>query len=73
MDLGFPTTVTLDRLKIFDHLSPRQQLLMTEAKKIQSIKQYKHCWAKNGSIFLRQTYVSKPIKIDKMQDIEALT
>ena len=57
--LGYGVEVSLLRLGIYDHLSPLNQALLTEAKKVQQAKGFKFCWAKQGSIFLRMTDTSR--------------
>ena len=44
--LNIPASVLLNKLSIFDHLTPKEQKLFDEAKKYKESKQYKYCWAK---------------------------
>ena len=69
--LGFDSHVQLN-LGLYDHLSPRKQALMIEAKKFKSASQFKYFWSKGGSIFLRQDDKSRIIKINKLEDLQAL-
>ena len=70
--LGYGVEVSLLRLGIYDHLSPLNQALLTEAKKVQQAKGFKFCWAKQGSIFLRMTNTSRIHKLNTFQDLQSL-
>ena len=70
--LGYGVEVSLSRLGIYDHLSPLNQALLTEAKKVQQAKGFKFCWAKQGSIFLRMTDTSRIHKLNTFQDLQSL-
>ena len=70
--LGFDERVSLSRLKIYDHLTPRIQGLLAEARKIQQSKGYQFCWAKHGSVFLRMTESSSIIKIQSQDQLQSL-
>ena len=70
--LGYGVEVSLLRLGIYDHLSPLNQVLLTEAKKVQQAKGFKFCWAKQGSIFLRMTDTSRIHKLNTFQDLQSL-
>jgi hypothetical protein len=70
--LDLPGSVPLNRLSIFDHLTPKQQNLFYEAKKYREEKQYKYCWVKQGVIFLRKNDSSTVIKLNKLEDLTSL-
>ena len=70
--LGYGVELSLSRLGIYDHLSPLNQALLTEAKKVQQAKGFKFCWAKQGSIFLRMTDTSRIHKLNTFQDLQSL-
>ena len=66
--LGYGIEVSYSRLGINNHLSPLNQALLTEAKKVQQAKGFKLCWAKQGSTFLRMTDTSRIHKLNNFQD-----
>ena len=70
--LGYGVELSLTRLGIYDHLSPLNQALLTDAKKVQQAKGFKFCWAKQGSIFLRMTDTSRIHKLNTFQDLQSL-
>ncbi|CAH3040139.1 unnamed protein product, partial [Pocillopora meandrina] len=47
--LGFSSEIDVSHLNIYDHLTPRLQTLLYEAKKFKEANSFKFCWAKNGS------------------------
>ena len=67
--LGLDPSVSVERLNIFEHLSPRQQDLFYEAKKFKKTYNYKYCWVKDGIVFLRETDESSKYKLKKEQDL----
>ena len=67
--LGFSSEIDATNLNIYDHLTPRLQNLLFEAKKFKDAKNFKFCWAKNGFVYLRESETS-PIR--KFSDIEEL-
>ena len=68
--LGYGIQVSLSRLGICDHLSPLNQALLTEEKKVQQAKGFNFCWVKQGSIFLRMTDISRIHKLNTFQDLQ---
>ena len=70
--LGYGVELSLSRLGIYDHLSPLNQALLTDAKKVQQAKGFKFCWAKQGSIFLGMTDTSRIHKLNTFQDLQSL-
>ncbi|CAB4025091.1 Hypothetical predicted protein, partial [Paramuricea clavata] len=46
-DVGFHEQLSLEGLQLYDHLSPRLQTLLREAKLFKEANGYKICWAKN--------------------------
>ena len=48
IQLGYGVQVSLSRLGICDHLSPLNQALLTEEKKVQQAKGFNFCWAKQA-------------------------
>ena len=71
-ELGFADHVSLAHLGLYDHLSPRLQSLLYEAKRVKVEQHFKFCWAKNGAVFLRKTDTSRIIKIKSMDDLTDL-
>ena len=70
--LGYGDEVSLSRLGIYEHLSPLNQALLTEAKKVEQAKGFTFCWAKEGSIFLRMTDILHIHKLNTFQDLQSL-
>jgi hypothetical protein len=66
-DLKLPSTAKFDRILIFNHLTPRLQELLYEAKKHRATHGCKFCWAKGWAIFLRKTDDSRVIRLNTMQ------
>ena len=61
--LGFSEDVSLSVVRIFDHLSPRLQQVLFEAKKFKDRNNCQYCWAKDSIVYLRRDNESRPIKI----------
>ena len=70
--LGFQEDVDLQYLRLHDHLTPRLQELLYESKKFKTANRYKFCWAKNGSVFLRQTDSSPVLKLGSLEELRGL-
>ena len=70
--LGFDSSISLEGLAVFEHLSPRQQSLFNEAKTFKVAHKFKFCWAKGGAVFLRKGDESHVIKIKKEEDLLSL-
>ena len=70
--LGYGIELSLSWLGIYDHLSPLNQALLTDAKKVQQAKGFKFCWAKQGSIFLRMTDTLRIHKLNTFYDLQSL-
>lgn len=51
------------RVNIYDHLTPKSQLLFNRAKKFQADNNFKYCWTKNSTILLRESDESNVIKV----------
>ena len=45
---------TFENIKLFDHLTPRLQSLLVEAKTVKVPYKWKYCWAKESAIYLRK-------------------
>ena len=72
-DLGLTSDDTVNYLAVYEHLTPRLQDLLFEAKKFQTSHRYQFCWAKGSTILLRQSSDSRVIKLKTMSDLEVLT
>ena len=62
----------MESVSIFDHLSPWLQYLMSDARKFKERFGYAYCWAKNSTIWLRESEGSRPIAIKTAKDLENL-
>jgi hypothetical protein len=71
-DIGLPTDSALRHALILDHLTPQVQPLLGEAKKIQARDEYKFCWVKNFTIYLRKEENSRRVAIKSIDDLENL-
>ena len=70
--LGFSEDVSLGAVRIFDHLSPRLQQVLFEAKKFKDRNNYQYCWAKDSVVYLRRDSESRPIKIKDLGGLQRL-
>ena len=55
--MGNSSETSLAQAKIYDHLTPRLQHLLSEANKLKTVHQFQYRWAKNGQILLRKTRI----------------
>ena len=72
-DIGLRESSSLEHAAIYDHLSPRLQSLLSDAKKIKERFLFSFCWAKNSTIWLRKNENSRPIAIKNSTDLSSLT
>ena len=72
-DIGLRESSSLEHAAIYDHLSPRLQSLLSDAKKIKERFLFSFCWAKNSTIWLRKNENSRPIDIKNSTDLSSLT
>ena len=63
---------TGDRILILEHLTPKTQDLFNKCKEFQRNHNYKFCWAKHFSIFMKYDEDSNVIRITKEQDLDDL-
>ena len=61
--IGLSAENELGGARIFDHLTPKKQNVLFEAKKFKERNHYQFCWAKNSTIYLRKDESSRVIKI----------
>ena len=68
--IGLPADCTLEKVKLFDRLTPQIQQLMADTKKFQTRNGFRFCWCKNFTIYLWQTEDSRPIQFKTLDDLE---
>ena len=61
--IGMSADTEPRHVRIFDHLTPKKQKLLFEAKKLKECDHYRFCWAKNSVIYLKKDEGSRTIKI----------
>ena len=71
-DLGLLSSVKIGRIPILYHLTPRLQELLHLAKIHQTNYNYKYCWAKESTIFLRKTDIARVIRLSSKDDQDSL-
>lgn len=67
--VGLPEDASLSAVRIFDHLSPRMQTVLFEAKKFKEQHHYQFCWSKGSFVYLRKDATSRAIKIKNIGDL----
>ena len=67
-----PVGTSLKDARVFDHLTPKLQKLFNEAKQFKVDNNFKFCWTKNLTVFLRKTEESRPIRIKSSEDLARL-
>ena len=50
---------SLERIEIYDHLTPELQELLHSANNFKTQHDYKFCWAKIGAVLLRKNETSR--------------
>ena len=68
-DVGLEESRDMSKILILDHLTPRMQELYENAKSIKTRFGFQFCCAKNGTIFLRRSEDSRPLKIRRPDDL----
>ena len=71
--LGYDSETSLAQAKIYDHLTPRLQHLLSEANKFKIAHHFHYCWAKNGQVLLRKSHESRVIKLRSIEDLISFT
>ena len=69
---GLPDGVSLSSVRIFDHLTPKMQIVFSEAKKFKSNHHFEFCWTKNSCVYLRKDRDSRVLKIKDIEDLNKL-
>ena len=59
-------------IKIFDHLTPKNQKILHEANKFKEANSFEYCWTKNSRVYLRKNASSRAIKINRLDDLQRL-
>lgn len=72
VDLGFPSTITVHKISMFDHLTPMMQDLFQKCKVFQKDNGYRFCWTRNSSIFIRRTEDDQAHCIRSAEDLDYL-
>ncbi|CAH3191926.1 unnamed protein product [Porites evermanni] len=70
--IDFSAENELGGATIFDHLTPKKQNLLFDAKKFKERNHYQFCWAKNSTIYLRKDESSRVIKISDTNTLRHL-
>ena len=71
--IGLSAENELGGARIFDHLTPKKQNVLFEAKKIQRAEHYQFCWAKKSTIYLSgKDESSRVIKISDTDTLRRL-
>ena len=70
--IGLSAESELGEARIVDHLTPKKQNLLFEAKKFKERNHYHFCWAKNSIICLRKDESSRVIKISDTDTLRRL-
>ena len=71
--VGLPEGSSLSSARTYDHLSPRMQAVLFQAKKVKEELHYQYCWSK-GPVYicLRKDSTSRIIKLKSMADLDEL-
>ena len=70
--VGLPETSSLTNAMIVDHLTPKTQELLNSAKSFKVQHEFSYCWTKSGTVYLRKSEGSRPIKIKDLDDLQLL-
>ena len=71
-DVGLEESQDMSKILILDHLTPRMQELYGNAKSFKTRFGFQFCWAKNGTIFLRRSEDSRPLKVRSPDDLSRI-
>ncbi|XP_068717218.1 uncharacterized protein [Montipora capricornis] len=72
INLGLPDRVPLSSVSLFDHLTPKLQIVFSEAKKFKTNNHFEFCWARNSCVNLRKDRESRALKIMDVGDLHKL-
>ena len=68
--IGLQESDSMENVGLYDHLSPRLQSLLSDAKKVKERLNLAFCWAKNSTVWLRESEHSRPIAIKCARDLD---
>ena len=71
-DVGLRDSANFGGAVLLDHLSPKIQALLYEAKKFKARFSYAFCWTKNATVYLRHDESSRVIKVKDMAFLQDL-
>ena len=71
-DVGLEESQDMSKILILGHLTPRMQELYGNAKSFKTRFGFQFCWAKNGTIFLRRSEDSRPLKVRSPDDLSRI-
>ena len=60
-------------VKIFDHLTAKNQKILYEANAFRVAHSYQFCWTKNSPVYLRKNTTSRAISINRLEDLHNLS
>ena len=69
VNLGLPDRVSLSSVRLFDHLTPKLQIVFSEAKNFKTNNHFEFCWAKNSCVYFRKDGESRVLKIKDVEDL----
>jgi hypothetical protein len=58
---------------MFDHLTPKNQQILLEARSFKERNDYQFCWTKNSVVYLRKNPSPRAIRIKDVEDLQRLT
>ena len=70
--LGFSSRVSLEFVRIFQHLSLQMQNVFSDAKRFKEQHQYQFCWTKGSVVYLRKNPESSAVKIKDAATLQKL-
>ncbi|XP_028412929.1 uncharacterized protein LOC114535804 [Dendronephthya gigantea] len=59
-------------IRIFDHLTPKNQHILAEARTFKEKFSYQYCWTKNSTVYLRKSATSRAIRIKELGDLQRM-
>ena len=71
-DVGLDESQDMSKILILDHLTPRMQELYRRAKSFKTRFGFQFCSTKNGTIFLRRSEDSRPLKVRNPNDLSRI-
>ena len=71
-DVSLGDSAELSNSMVLDHLTPKVQELLAEAKKFKIQHNYAFCWVKNSVVYLLNTESSSAIKVKDLSSLHML-